>query len=66
MGSMPMATYALPKSHQDVSLNGPQILCYFTLLTILQLMEKSLVELDPEVAEIMVQASIYSTNDDMD
>jgi len=53
-----MSTYALPKSHQDVSIvpsaswapkHGITVLTHYT-----QLLEKSLVDTDPEIAEIMV------------
>jgi hypothetical protein len=58
MGSMATPTYALPKSHQDVRIDNTLYkatpLLHITILTHMQIMEKSLVETDPEVAEIMV------------
>jgi hypothetical protein len=58
MGSMATPTYALPKSHQDVRIDQTfsqaTPLHHDTILTDEQIMEKSLVETDPEVAEIMV------------
>jgi hypothetical protein len=58
MGSMATPTYALPKSHQDVRIDITQSQAspqpYITILTDKQIMEKSLVDTDPEVAEIMV------------
>jgi hypothetical protein len=58
MGSMATPTYALPKSHQDVRIDNTLYqatpLLHVTILTHKQIMEKSLVETDPEVAEIMV------------
>ena len=49
-----MATYALPKSHQDVSgcQNDDGVLLKES--NVIQMLEKSLVETDPEIAEIMV------------
>lgn len=48
-----MASYALPKSHQDVSW-PPTASCPVHSKSTLQMLEKSLVETDSEVAEIMV------------
>ena len=58
-----MATYALPKSHQDVS--GLVLFqLYLELknihrLTCQQMLEKSLIETDPEIAEIMVLLNLF-------
>jgi hypothetical protein len=49
-----MPTYALPRSHQDVRRRTPTSVWRFDILTEMQLLEKSLVDTDPEVAEIMV------------
>jgi hypothetical protein len=54
MGSITTPSYALSKSHQDVSSYPTDVVEIAVTLTILQLLEKSLVEIDPEVAAIMV------------
>ena len=52
-------TYALPKSHQEVISQvsyHPEV----SPLTHLQMLEKSLLESDPEIAEIMVSKNYIS------
>lgn len=54
MGSVQEVTYALPKSHQDVS-----FLLGFVQKSLthrMQIMEQHLVEIDPEVDAIMVSS----------
>src|SRR5450756_1567525 len=50
-------TYALSETHKDVSCSGrpPHLACTDSPT---QMLEKSLVETDPEIAEIMVSSAI--------
>lgn len=48
-----MASYALPKSHQDVIISQLAVKMSDELI-LLQLVEKPLVDIDPEIADLMV------------
>jgi hypothetical protein len=49
-----MATYALPQSHKEVRIQSSPATFSLSLTHRSQMLEKSLLDSDPEVADIMV------------